>query len=453
MSHYTRFSARASLGALGLHIQRKRIWDTVERCVHIEQKVIWHAPTDKLLDAFINILAGGHGLVEVNKRVRPDEALQRAFGRQACADQSTISDTLNACAEENVEEMRQALQAIYRTHSQGYRHNYQESWQVLDVDMTGMPAGRQGEGVTKGFFSGKKGRRGRQLGRVLATLYDEIVAERLYAGTTQLERSLQELVMAAEEVLDLDEARRQRTVIRVDGGGGRDADINWLLGRGYHVLVKVKNWKRAAKLARSVNVWHTDPKTGDRQVGWVEVPHTYVRPTRQLAIRTPKKDGSWLHCVLVSTLANEQLRCLARQPVCHDLTPMQVLFAMLYAYDLRSGGIETSVKGSKQGLGLTKRNKKRFSAQEMLVLLAQLAYNLIVWTRNLLASVAPKLQRYGILRMIRDVFHIDGRVQLDTQGHVHRITLNEADELALPFTRSLLSVRAWNDTWLNLGQI
>jgi len=119
MSHYTRFSARASLGAVGVHMRRKRIWDIVERCVHIEQKVIWHKPTEKLLDAFINILAGDHGVVEVNKRVRPDEALQRAFGRQACADQSTISDTLNACGEENVQEMRQALQAIYRTHSQG----------------------------------------------------------------------------------------------------------------------------------------------------------------------------------------------------------------------------------------------------------------------------------------------------------------------------------------------
>jgi hypothetical protein len=453
MSYYTRFSARASLGAVGMHMRRRRTWETVERCVHIEQKTIRHTATEKLLDAFINILAGGHGVVEVNKRVRPDEALQRAFGREACADQSTISDTLNACTEENVQEMRQALQAVYRRDSRGYRHKYQGSWQILDVDMTGMPAGRQGEGVTKGYFSGKKNRRGRQLGRVVATSYDEIVAERLYAGTTQLERSLQELVMVAEEVLDLDEVRRQRTIIRVDGGGGRDADINWVLQRGYHVLVKVKNWKRAAKLAGSVKVWHTDPKTGDRQVGWVEAPHSYVCPTRQLAIRTPKKDGSWLHWVLVCTLSDEQLRCLAGQPVRHDLTPAQVMLTMLYAYDLRSGGIESSLKGSKQGLGLTKRNKKRFAAQEMLVLLAQLAYNLIVWTRSLLAAVAPKLQRYGILRMIRDVFHIDGRIELDAQGRVQRITLNEADELASPFAQSFLSIPAWDDMCLNLGQI
>jgi len=77
-----------------------------------------------------------------------------------------------------------------------------------------MFAGRQGQGVTKGFFSGKKNRRGRQLGRVAVTLYDEIVVEHLYSGKTQLERSLQPLVAAAEEMLDLDKARRQQTIQR-----------------------------------------------------------------------------------------------------------------------------------------------------------------------------------------------------------------------------------------------
>ena len=35
--------------------------------------------------------------------------------------------------------------------------------------------------------------------------------------------------------------------------------------------------------------------------------------------------------------------------------------------------VETSIKDSKQGLGITKGNKRNFHAQEMLVLLAQLA--------------------------------------------------------------------------------
>ena len=41
--------------------------------------------------------------------------------------------------------------------------------------------------------------------------------------------------------------------------------------------------------------------------------------------------------------------------------PVAVLLAYVTFYDQRGGGIETSLKGDKQGLGLTKRNKKRGS--------------------------------------------------------------------------------------------
>jgi hypothetical protein len=71
---------------------------------------------DKLYDAFIAILAGAQGLSEINTRLRTDEALQRAFGRSACAEQSVVQDTLNACTEENVTEMERALQKIFQLH-------------------------------------------------------------------------------------------------------------------------------------------------------------------------------------------------------------------------------------------------------------------------------------------------------------------------------------------------
>jgi hypothetical protein len=203
MGKYTTFSPRCSLVAVGMLMRRLEIWPVVEDRVRIKQKTVRHRPLEKLLDAFINILAGGQGLCEVNTRVRPDRALQRAFGRARCADQSQVSRTLNCCVEDNVIEMRQVCKEIYQTHGQGYRHNYEQQWQVLDVDTSGMPAGEQGEQVTKGYFSGKRGGRGRQLGRVWVTLYEEAVVERLYSGKVQLEQSFQQLVEMAEDVLDL----------------------------------------------------------------------------------------------------------------------------------------------------------------------------------------------------------------------------------------------------------
>ena len=53
------------------------------------------------------------------------------------------------------------------------------------------------------------------------------------------------------------------------------------------------------------------------------------------------------------------------------------------------------MKGDKQGLGITKRNKKRFEAQQMLVQLGALAHNVLVWAREWLAPLAPLLADAG----------------------------------------------------------
>ncbi len=453
MDEQIEFSARASLVALGLRMQRMELWAVITEYVAIKQKVLRHTPLDKLLDCFITILAGGGGLVEVNTRVRPDRAVQRAFGRTACAEQSTISDTLNTCTAANVDQLRTAVTVIFRQHSQAYQHDYQAEWQLLDVDVTGMPAGRQGEGVTKGYFAHQKNRRGRQLGRVLASWYDEIVVDRLYNGKRQLNACVQELLLAAEAVLELAEEKRKRTIVRVDGGGGEDDDINWMLQHDYQVLVKVKNWRRAQKLAASVTQWYVDPKLPDREVGWVEQPYAYVKPTRQLALRKQKADGTWSYHVLIFTLTDAMLFRLCG----HDMPPTpkeaEILLAALHAYDRRGGGIETQNKADKQGLGLARRNKHRFAAQEMLVVLAQLAHNVVIWTRNDLAQADQRLQKYGIQRTVRDALQIAGRVQVNAHGQVQQITLNEQHPLAAAFHTASVQWLASDDLSLNLGQI
>jgi len=445
-------SPRASLAVIGQRFQQLEIWKIVERSVHIKQKVLLHTPLDKLKDCLINMLAGGTGVVETNLRVRPDRAVQLAFGRQSCAEQSTISDTLNACSSENVNQLRTAINEILRCYGSSYPHPYDTQWQLLDVDVTGLPAGRSGEGVTKGYFAGTKNRRGRQLGRVLASWYDEVVTDKLYNGKRQLDTSLPELVEEAEKALDLDETKRQRTILRVDGGGGKDANINWMLNRQYHVLVKAKNWHRAAKLAASVTTWYPDPKMADREVGWATQLHAYAQPTRQLVLRKRKQNGKWSFHALILTLTDPMLFELLGQTIPTCLTDEQILLAALHFYDRRGGGLETQNKGDKQGLGLSRRNKHRFAAQEMLVLLAQLAHNLIIWTRNDLAHTNPRFSKYGILRTIRDVFHIPGSIRMTAQHSISQITLNAKHPLAADFQQSFSVHLARDDLSLILGK-
>lgn len=211
IQHYT---PHATLAALGLKLQSLKLFSAVEELVHIPQKVIKHQPVEKLHDAFIAILAGAHGLSEVNTRLRSDPALQRSFGRSACAEQSAVQRTLDACTEENITQMQQALETIFRAHSQAFRHG--------------------------------------QLGRVIATRYQEVVTDRLFGGGVQLNRALRPLVVAAEQTLESSYYRRQRTILRIDAGGGSLDDVNWCLARGYQVHCKDVSSKRAEAWATTV---------------------------------------------------------------------------------------------------------------------------------------------------------------------------------------------------------
>lgn len=420
------YSPRASLAAVGLRINALKLLEPLKRKVVILQKSIHHTPSQKLTDAFIAILAGAHGLHEINSRVRSDEALQRAFGRAACAEQSVVQETLNACTELNVQQMQQSLNEIFHKHSAASRHKYDKQLQLLDVDMTGMPCGPNQEGSRKGYFGENNIRWGRQLGRVVAAHYEEIIVDQLFTGDVQLTTALQPLVLAAEETLALDEKKRRRTVIRVDAGGGSLDDVNWCLERGYHFHGKTFSSHRAEALAATVEQWYTDRQQPDRQVGWIMVEEPdYVRPVRRLAMRWRKKNGGWKHAILLSTLSPRDVIALMNLPV--DQVRDQRAVALAYAklYDKRGGMVEVEIKEGKQGLGITRRSKKKFAAQQMVMLLGALAHNVLVWARAWLQPRAPRLAGYGVLRLVRDVLGISGFVEFDREGLITHVILNK----------------------------
>ncbi len=448
------FSARASLAAIGVKVRELDVFGPIRQRVHIGQKTVKHTPIDKLYDALISILAGAQGLVEINTRLRSDPALQRAFGRSSCAEQSVVQDTLDHCTPENVQQLEQAMDTIYRQHSQGYKHNYVQDWQILDVDMSGLPCGKKAAFASKGYFAKQRNRRGRQLGRVLASRYEEVVVDRLFDGTTQLTKALQPLMQAGEQTLGLDEGKRARTVVRIDAGGGSLDDVNWLLLRGYQVHCKDYSSSRAKRLMQSVPYWVDDPKVEGRQVGWVRLPAPeYVRPVRRIAVRCRKANGQWGVGVLISTLCPAEVLALTQAQAGPDADPASVLLAYVYWYDQRGGGVETSFKGDQQGLGSTKRNKKRLEAQQMLMLLGSLAHNVVIWARRWLteSSALCQLRHYGIKRMVRDVFQVSGFLVFDALGQIVQVVLNQAAPLAAVLVDALQGLLSPTPLAIQLG--
>lgn len=437
------FTGSVSLAAIGVKIRQLDLLAPIQKQVYIPQKTVKDTPFEKVSDAFISMLAGAKGIVEVNTRLRSDRALQLAFGRNRCAEQSVIQETLSACTADTIKQMEQAMDQIYQRHSQGYCHDYRQQYQLLDVDLTGLPCGKKAACATKGYFAGARNRRGRQLGRVLATRYGEVVVDRLFEGRTSLARAFQPLIQAAEQTLALDAVKRSRTLLRVDAGGGSLDDVNWALSRGYQIHCKDYSGQRACRLAASVTTWIEDPDEPGRQIGWIEEPAPeYVCDVVRIAVRKRKPNGQWGIAVLISTLLPAEVCELIESDVEQNLDSMSVLLAHVRLYDQRGGGVETSFKGDKQGLGLAKRNKKRFEAQQMVVFLGTLAHNVVVWSQRWLGASASLLHSYGLMRIVRDIFQISGFLIMDTSGRIRQIALNQDAPLALVLLNPLRTLLA-----------
>jgi hypothetical protein len=84
--------------------------------------------------------------------------------------------------------------------------------------------------------------------------------------------------------------------------------------------------------------------------------------------------------------------------------------------------MESDIKGDKRGLGIEVRRKRSFLAQEAVVLLAQLAHNLLLWfkRRFLGGTAAGKL---GMERLVREVLAMPAQVRVGRRGKKVRLKL------------------------------
>jgi len=431
-------SAYASLCALAPLIESRGIFDRIHQGVKIPQKKLDYRPSDKLVFVVLGIMSGCEVVFDLNRKLRVDKPLLRAFGYQRCADQSVIQETLNAATGENVQQLEAALKAIWDEHNlavQLLKDAQREGGiETIDIDLSGMPASKNAEGSTKGYFAGEKNTYGRQLARVLVPETQEIVTESLYPGKETSCKAFKAMVEKMEQRLSLATEKERKLIrLRLDGGFGTDENINFTLWRGYHLLTKLYSGKRARAIARSVLEWVDIPPGPDnrpRQAGWVSRPHRYARRTRQLAIRMPRKKGAgYQYSVLVTTDMNADLHAIADD------------------YDGRSGVPESTFCQDNQGLGMRKRRKRGFVAQQMLALLNQLAHNLIRWLQRWLTKaleqISPEppsrdnggsapgdaqlavrtLNQFGMKRLVCQVLCLSGKVTMK-KGKVLRVSLN-----------------------------
>ena len=147
----TKYAPLIALSALYQHERRLRPLDDVK----IAMKTCDFTPQDKLCQVLISILAGCETISEVNTKLKPEIGLAQISQWDRFVDQSCLSETLDALTLTNIDELRCAVTAIWRSQSRIAYHDWRGHL-YLDFDLSGLPCGKQAEKSQKGYFSGKK---------------------------------------------------------------------------------------------------------------------------------------------------------------------------------------------------------------------------------------------------------------------------------------------------------
>jgi DDE family transposase len=453
------YTDHALLCLFGQKCQQDKLLEPFHELLKIKQKTVRHSPTDKLQDGLVSLMLGNQTLYETNTTLAADPALWYAFGRTACADQSQIQRTLAACNTENVVQLQKVNLVLLKKHGRALHHDYATGPLVIDIDLTGLPCSKHYEGATRGYFPNSKfGTTGRQLARATVSQYDEILYQQVFplnTGSAQLE-VFKQIVGAVWQALDLPAEQKEQVLLRLDGGYGTTEIIDYLLAEGYQFVVKLFSSSRATKLAKSLPEaqWHADTcHERDYSLLGVEANQPYQLTTAvpalvQIALRCKSqskshKKGDASPAKVEAKAAPARYRysvlLIRRTGLVKDKggsVSTQQGLAQLHFYDQRAGMEVTSFEADKQGLAIAKRRKRSLVGQEMLLGLAQLAHNLIIWLRGWLSQHSAQIRQYGLKRWVRDLFGLSGRITFRA-GQIVKVRVSPHHELVRHYFKVL----------------
>ena len=248
--HTTMTTGRASLCALGEYLRRHCFFAPLREQVQIPQKTVRYRPIEKLLDALGGILCGAKTIAQNNVTIRTDRAVQRAFGRTGCAEQSTIARTLRACTAENVAQLDAGVLVLSEalwSHAPPPLPR-QACCGSISISRPCRLACKA-EGSERTWMGRNRSKTGRKTLRITASQYREILHETLLRGKASAVPALKPRCWRWKRRLGWTRERRAQIVLRMDGGFGTTEVLNWLLSRGYQVVAKISKRAGAASCA------------------------------------------------------------------------------------------------------------------------------------------------------------------------------------------------------------
>jgi hypothetical protein len=270
--HTTLLTSRASLWALGEYLRRHCCFAPLREQVTSPQKTGRHRPVETVRDALVGILCGAKTIAQSTTTIRRAPAVQRAFGRTGCAEQSPIARTLQASTAATVDRLSPVSWYERKRSGQPPHQRYAERLLWVAVDVTPRPSGAQAEGSERTWRGRHRSQTGRNGLRWTARADRAMLHETLLRGKASAVPALKTALVELATRLSWTRERRQQSVRRLDGGCGPTAVLNGLRSRGSHVVATSRHSGRGRKLRQAMGPWQPTASPG-RAIAAVLTPH------------------------------------------------------------------------------------------------------------------------------------------------------------------------------------
>jgi hypothetical protein len=267
--------------------------------------------------------------------------------------------------------------------------------------------------------------------RVTVPSYHESLLSLIYPGDRQACEWFKPALQSLTAHWPWSPPQRHQVIVRTDAGLGTDANINYALWQQFQVLMKGFSGSRTQSWVNQLGqpTWIED-EARLRAITGAPVPLRFGRRTHNYLLRWLSPKGKFSYGSLISSLL--------------EVDPLTTL----RLYDGR-GADEGEIGSDKTGLLLPKRRKQSLAAQEALVLLTDVAHNLLAWLHPWALQGTP-FAGFGPQRLVADVLSVPGHLDFEN-GRLVKVSLWQAHPYAEPLQTALVTLLRYFDLPATIG--
>lgn len=377
---------------------------------NLDMKSVDYTNINKLQTLVASIIAGCNYTNDINEKLVPDTIAAKLLGMNRFPDQSQINRFLRKFDETNVDQLKSIHHALFMENSLALSS---KDPVVVDFDMSALLAsGRTYELAEKGYFPGKKGKKGYQLSAAFTGDTGETISMFLDPGNVSCISRFEDLLKAT--TLKFNEHLSEgNLIIRTDSGYGSSENIQLLMSTGAKFIVKGFSTKQSRNFAKSIqdNQWQKI----NIQAHVAEIP----APTdlRIIVCEFICKNGQIRYSHLITNISADEMDAVE----------------LFHFYNKRQT-IEAFFKTCKEVYSIKNLRTSKFYGIYGFLWLVFITHNLIILMKNTTFS-SSRIGNMGMQTLVKKLGNITARV-IEFKNSIE-IILPSLSELARLFVKAL----------------